>query len=352
MAWELARALVESGIEVEVHTSNQIDSGDIVPPGVTSYLENRLQVHHYKSREDFISFKPVFSRDCDVLHIMGFHRLLVPRVMVANRGWPIILQPHGDIYMVSGEPAGLKRSVRSFIDSTFYPRLVRRFSLVLCLKEEERDSMVRLGVVNSRCVLMRSPIRMEMFHERSEELVQREPDLFVCVCRIVRIKRVQDAIQALKYVPEARLKIIGPWIDQTYVDELFKLARQLKVWDRIEFIGGVPNSEIGIWYRRAAGVILCTQVEGQGLVLAEAISQGSIPIVARGAADEFIRATECGLLYEFGDVQDLAHQMNEVMVDHGVFEESLVNGRRFVENELSPGAVAGKLAEIYRELLH
>lgn len=351
-SWEMAKALVEDhGVEVEVHTSWHVAPGEAMPPGVTEYCGGGLTVYRYRASKRVICFRPKVSRGCEVLHVLGFHRLLVPAAVLSASHCVRVLQPHGNVSQVCGEPPGLGRSLRLLADDTVSRWMVSKFSIVLCLNEVERQAMVRAGVRAERTRLLRSPVWVHgSVGGISDRGSTRDGNLFLCVCRVTRLKYIEHAIRALPHAPRARLVVIGPLVDEGYHRELVLRARDLGVEERVRFVGALSAADLASWYSHSTGVVLCSRNEGQGLVLSEAACYGSVPILARGASDELVSAMGCGLMYRWGDTEELAHRLAEVMDARASFEPDLASARAFVETELSPSAVAAKLMGIYGEL--
>lgn len=351
-SWEMTKALVGGhAVEVEVHTSRYVAPDEVMPPGVTEYCGGGLTVYRYRASKRVICFRPKVSRECEVLHVLGFHRLLVPAAVLSASHCLAVLQTHGNVSMVCGEPPSLARSLRLLADKTVSRWMVSKFSIVLCLNEAERQAMVRAGVPAERTRLLRAPLRLNSSAEcTSEGCSTRDGNLFLCVCRVTRLKYIEHAITALPRAPRARLVVIGPLVDEGYHRELVLRARDLGVEERVRFVGALSAADLGPWYARSTGVVLCSRSEGQPLVPSEAAWYGSVPILARGGSDELVSAMRCGLMYRWGDTEELAQRLEELMDARASFEPDLASARAFVETELSPSVVAAKLMGIYGEL--
>ncbi len=91
------------------------------------------------------------------------------------------------------------------------------------------------------------------------------------------------AIQAIAYTPaEIRLRVIG---DGPERGRLERLAVQLGVGDRVEFLGRLPRAAIAVHLAEAAAVVSTGLREEGGLALAEALLAGApVAVVANGGA--------------------------------------------------------------------
>ena len=99
---------------------------------------------------------------------------------------------------------------------------------------------------------------------------------FLFVGQIQRRKRHDDAIRALALVardyPHARLAIAGNVFDPVYFEELKRLAAELDVASRVEFLG--TRTDVPDLMRRAEAVVLCSESEAFGWVILEAMAHG------------------------------------------------------------------------------
>ena len=124
-------------------------------------------------------------------------------------------------------------------------------------------------------------------------------------------------------LPDHRLVVLGPPRDVAYVAELHALADELRIADRIDWVGGVPHEETVYFYRAASVLAYPSFNETFGMPILEAMASGcpvvtsdcsAMPETAGGAAlladpsdHESIRAaleagagTEASLLRKLG----------------------------------------------------
>lgn len=135
--------------------------------------------------------------------------------------------------------------------------------------------------------------------------------------RIKKYKSIQHLIIALKKVravlPEARLMIVGAG---DYRNSLEQLTRSLELTDAVEFPGFVSPEEKVERMRRAHVAVLPSLKEGWGLTNIESNACGTAVIVActPGLKDS-VKEGVSGLLYEYGDVDELAEKLLVVLQD-------------------------------------
>lgn len=102
----------------------------------------------------------------------------------------------------------------------------------------------------------------------------------VTAARLIHLKGGSLAIKALSAVagevPDLRLLVAGRGPDRARLE---RLARQLRVEDRVEFIGWLDRSELLTMLSRADLLLFPSMHEECGAVVLEAMARGAIPIV-------------------------------------------------------------------------
>ncbi len=121
-------------------------------------------------------------------------------------------------------------------------------------------------------------------------------------------KHHEIVIKAFSNIPtEWELSIFGSFESNSYKDKLLTLCENLKISDRVHFLGRISDLELKGIYERASICIMGTENEGWGFVAMEAQSYGC-PVVAfnvKGIRDSVVNS-ETGILVEFGNVAELS----------------------------------------------
>lgn len=114
---------------------------------------------------------------------------------------------------------------------------------------------------------------------------------------------------------------------------LRKLAAELNLTDRVEFLGELDEEALAHQYRRADLFVLPSYYEGYGMALAEALARG-LPVVSTtaGAIPDTVPTT-AGLLVPPGDEAALAEALIRLMNEPGL-RERLASGARAVRRTL------------------
>jgi glycosyltransferase involved in cell wall biosynthesis len=135
--------------------------------------------------------------------------------------------------------------------------------------------------------------------------------------RLKKYKSVEHLLYALTIVkksfPEVQLVIVG---DGDNRKSLESLAAQLGVSDAVQFMGFVTDREKVEWMQKVWFAVNTSSKEGWGLTVIEANACGTTVVASDvpGLRDA-VRDNQTGLLYEYGNVQDLADKIVRLMQD-------------------------------------
>jgi teichuronic acid biosynthesis glycosyltransferase TuaC len=149
--------------------------------------------------------------------------------------------------------------------------------------------------------------------------------------------------------PEVQCRIIGEGPERV---RLQQLARQLRIEDRIYFLGRRPRSEVAAAMRECAVFALPSWYEGLGCVYLEAMSVERPAIACRGQGiEEIIRHGENGWLIEPRNLSDLTNALQVLLSDRPLRGTLGHNGRQTVLRGYTLAHQASQLSAIYRESL-
>ncbi len=144
-----------------------------------------------------------------------------------------------------------------------------------------------------------------------------------------------------------RLTIVG---DGDRRKEYEKLAAELRLTDKIEFLGRLDDSELVRSYQNADLLILpsINTNEAFGIVLIEALACG-VPVIASdlpGVRSVFSNYQE-GLLAEAGSVRDLRKKLTFIFHNEGLRRAMALAARRRAEEKYGLGLMRERLEELF-----
>ena len=207
-------------------------------------------------------------------------------------------------------------SAVGFISEPWYLRLYRALPVVTVSISTEND-LRRLGFRGPITVI---PEGLESITGSREE--RPGTPVFLYVGRLAPSKRVLDLIVALaefnRFGVPGRLKLVGEG-SAKYVERLKRLASELEVADKVEFLGRIPARQKHQEMANAHMLLLASVREGWGLVVTEANAFGT-PAIAYNVPGlrDSIRHEDTGLLVD-PTPQHLARAMFRLWQDPVLF---------------------------------
>ncbi len=172
------------------------------------------------------------------------------------------------------------------------------------------------------------------------------------VGRLRYYKGLDTLLQAMVFVPEARLELVG---DGPLRAELELQSQALGLQDRVDFVGEVDDAHLPGYYRQADVFVLPSnsRAEAYGIVLLEAMASG-LPCITTelGTGTSWIvRHGVTGLVVPPNDPRALAGAIRRLLQDPDRHRAMGAAGRRRVEQEFTVGHMLRRIEAIYRETL-
>jgi glycosyltransferase involved in cell wall biosynthesis len=128
--------------------------------------------------------------------------------------------------------------------------------------------------------------------EMNENGIRMTP-LFVFVGRLVDWKALDIVIRALAEVPTAELDVVG---DGPMLEIWRSLARELRVSERVHFVGRETQSQYAARLRQSVGLVLPSLYESGGAVVLEAMAAAKPVIATRWGGPVDYLDSSCGIL--------------------------------------------------------
>jgi glycosyltransferase involved in cell wall biosynthesis len=176
-----------------------------------------------------------------------------------------------------------------------------------------------------------------------------EPDEYLFFpSRLSRPKRQELVLKALALTQEqVCVQFTGVPDDPRYGEELKQLAIDLKLGQRVKWLGRIPEQEKRDAYARAIGVIFPPVDEDYGYVTLEAMlsSKAVLTCLDSGGPLEFVEHEKTGLIAK-PNAQDLARAFDRLWRDRALAAEYGCAGRKVYDQlDLSwPNTVTALLA--------
>ena len=237
----------------------------------------------------------------------------------------------------------------------FSPWMYRRASRVIAVSDAIRRRLVeRDGLSPAKITLLPNsvpPVRQAHGDALPLPKELAERPLVGVVARLQPEKGVASFLKAASHVagevPDARFVVVG---DGPLRKELFGLAEELGIRDRVLFLGFRPDAQALL---KLMDVVAVPSVsEGTPLVVLEAMSAG-VPVVASrvGGIPGQIQPGREGILVPPGDAQALGDALLGLLRDPESARRMGEAGRLRAETEFSHENMVRKVEGIYRDAL-
>jgi starch synthase len=249
------------------------------------------------------------------------------------------------------------------------PVVYEATDLFFAMSARARDALVLEGIPEHRIAIIGNSVDTQRFRPRPDErgalrrsMGFREEDVIILfVGRLHESKGVFPLVHALRLLlldpginaRRLRLVIAGRGNRERQVRER---VRQLGIGDHVTFLGGVPHSRVHLLYP-IADVFTLPSIPVQdwqeqfGIVLIESMACG-IPVVSTLSGSIPDVVGDAATLVQPADARALAEGLRQLITHPDRRAAAGAMARARVMEQFSLPAVAGRLREAYRSLLH
>ena len=285
---------------------------------------------------------PVKIFNCNIIHIHtasnnSFRRKVYFIVLSRILRRKIILHIHGggfDEFLKNMSPGKLK----------FAQKVIQMADVVICLSTKKMTEIGRLishdnmKIIPNPCVF--NPQGIKRDYEKNEKV------LFVGW--IEEEKGIFDLIKAVSELSSMFLVVAG----KGRISDCQRLAVELGVNERIEFVGWLSPKDLINIYEDADIFCLPSYVEGIPMALLEAMSYG-LPIITCpvGGVPDVVSDNVDALFVEPGAVDSIKDCLVRLQNDHDLKERLGCNAREKVEGYFTIPKISNKINLLYDSLV-
>jgi teichuronic acid biosynthesis glycosyltransferase TuaC len=270
----------------------------------------------------------------------------VAMLLSSELGLPYVVSVHGlDAFsttQVSGRAGDWCRRISQ--------RVYRSSRRVVCISEHVRERVLEGTGPTCRTSVVYNGVDPELFSPGSEMV---SGNLVLSVGKLIPIKGHEVLIRAVGSLavefPELALEIIGDGPERARLEAL---AQQLKIGDRVRFLGRKSRHEVAAAMRRCTVFALPSRYEGLGCVYMEAMSVGKAVVGCReqGIA-EVIRHGSNGFLVGPDNEKELTLALAMLLKDEARRRNLGAAARDTILERFTLEQQAESLVRIYRECL-
>ncbi|NYZ79089.1 glycosyltransferase family 4 protein [Candidatus Micrarchaeota archaeon] len=195
------------------------------------------------------------------------------------------------------------------------------------------------------------------FRPRKDDSVRKkfgigEGPLLLTNGRLVPQKGMYYLIEAFymlkEYFKDAKLIIIGKG---PLKDELASQCFRLGVQDSVNFVTGIPEEELPLYYNAASLFVLPTLWEPSAVVLYEALASGKAIVTTRAGGNPEIVSPKCGMLVPPRNAEELCDKMKLLLEDEKLRRRMEKNSRKRAVENFTWDIAAKRYERIYKRIL-
>lgn len=323
----LARALARLGHRVTIYArsdSRGLPGSAILAPGVTvehlaagppTPLADGKLAAHLAEFSGHLAQRWRRNRP-DIAHAHSWTSGLAALAAARGIGVPVA-QTFGSLaaaekrHRVPGRPSKARLRLE--------PGIARSADIVLASSAEELADLARLGVRRPRTRVVPCGVDTQLFTPEGPAAARNGRPRLLAGQTLTEARGLEIAVRALAEIPDAELVITGGPSrdtmsgDSTYRD-LARIARSLRVRDRLVFTGAVVDGGFPALLRSADLLVSTAPYEPVGMVSIQAMACGT-PVVAAtvGAETDSVIDSTTGLLLPPGQPMQLARRIRRLL---------------------------------------
>ncbi|MDD2778382.1 MAG: glycosyltransferase family 4 protein [Methanocellales archaeon] len=299
---EISERIVKKGWDVEVIcTSDKLQKKDKI---------NGVKVTRFRSiaPNDAFFLAPqiydyILNQEYDIIHAHNYHAFPALFCALAKKDRKLVFTPH---YHGAGHSF-----IRNQLHKPYRPigkMIFKKADKIVCVSKFELNLIKEnFKIPSSKLTHIPNGINLDEFKDTKP--LERKHKTILFVGRLEKYKGVQYVIQALPLL-EYRLEIVGKG---SYEQKLKKLASNLGVSKKIDWIRELPRSELVKHYKSADVFVMLSEHEAYGITVAEALASGTPCIVSNiDSLGEFLDNKMCFEVKLHPNANDLIQTIKSV----------------------------------------
>jgi glycosyltransferase involved in cell wall biosynthesis len=321
-------------------------------------LCTNVAAHNVPAMSEFLK-----DRSYDLAYCFGLHRIsLASAYPITEKGIPILWHA-GGTYIVDqlhrwpSEMPGFKFAMNTAARKWYELEKQVDYSNIAYVSEflkgyfEEHGMSVPHPYVISRGADF-EPLKDVDRHRQ-------QPPLFFMASRLDREKGIDTAVSAVGLLKSRRpdldwrLEIGGKPGDQSYRDELDRLAENLDVADRITFLGKLTRDQVLEKMRVATAFVSCSRYgEPFAGTIIETLASGT-PLIGSidGSIKEVVEHEKSALLFERDDAQTLSQHLERVLTDPAMAQRIALAGTEVIETRYTLAKILDQTERTFGEVV-
>jgi N-acetyl-alpha-D-glucosaminyl L-malate synthase BshA len=277
---------------------------------------------------------------------------LAREMLKPTRYLPVVTTLHGtDITLVGRDP--------SFLPITRFG--IEQSDAVTSISNYLRDATHNTFCTGCDIQVIYNFIDSDYYRRMPAETVRNEiapngEKIILHVSTFRPIKRITDCVEILarikqdsSYGFDVKLVMCGDGPERLDAEAL---AAKLGVADSVRFVGKQPQSQVREYLSVSDLLLLPSQSESFGLTALEAMAC-EVPVIATrvGGIPELVVDSECGYLFEIGDVEGMAAASVRILKDESERERLGKQGREIAVSGFRTDMIIPQYEELYDRVI-
>lgn len=252
-----------------------------------------------------------------------------------------------------------RRKIRALYDRYFSNMVIKSADKIICVSKGEMNYAVDAGLSEDNIVIVPDSVDISRFNNVQKDSFKKrhgiESNFVLFVGRLAKNKGLEYLIEAVPEVlqrfPETKFVLIGE--DEGMLQKLSGRAKNLRVEDKILFLGTMDDDKVSQAYIDCSVFVLPSEFEAFGIVLIEAMAAQKPCIATRvGGVPYVVKDGETGILVDYADSQQLANAICTLLSDEEKRTSFGKAGRTWVEKNFAIENIVDRLEDVYSEVLN
>lgn len=357
----LSRELARRGNDVTIITTDL----DLDSLSADNLRSSGVKIKPFRCVADFRSFlwSPDMKRwlstaisEFDIVHLHDFrtYQSSVASRIARAKKTPYVLQPHGSVPRIIR-----MKTEKVLFDLVWGKPLLRNACKLIAVSREELGQFSERGIGRDRSRLVYNGMDMDLASSLPEYgqarawlSIPQNHKVLLFLGRVSKTKGLEFLLESFALIKERNdlwLVIAGP--DNNHMRVLVALASRFGVARRVIFTGQVRESEKAALYRDADVFLHTVQyMAGVGVAPLEAALCGC-PVIVTDECGEIIKEANCGYIVRYGDVEQLADIIRQVLDCPDKARTMALNAREYVKKNLTWEKATVEMECIYEECI-
>ena len=343
----LLPALRQSGIDVTLGCMSPLNSKGA---DIGKELENiNVPVVFMNEKRKFSGkslltiYRTIKKTNTNILHVHGYKATILGGFIARILGIPQVSTYHGEARQVPELSTYVK------IETYF----LRRAARIVAVSKKIKEELISRGISDDKISVIHNGIKDPLeTQDGQRNYGKKKPILpcLLCVGRLIKIKRFDLVIDAVKVLKKDYPKIVLSIAGEGPQDEILKKkVVDLELNDSVRFLGYVKD--IKKLYQDTDIFVLPSDIEGAPIALIEAMAF-SLPIIATsvGAVPDMIKSGKDAILIPPNSEKELIESLRYLLLHPEICRVLGKTAReKFLENYNS-GIVAESYIKEYKKI--